>query len=66
MIVCLCNGVTERDIQRELSQGCCSLEDLAMRTGCGTTCGCCRDVARSLVEGDAAVPAGLAVLPVAA
>jgi len=45
MYVCVCNGVTDRDIQRAVDEGCDSLDVLATRTGCGSTCGCCRDYA---------------------
>lgn len=45
MYVCVCNGVTDRDIQRAVDEGCDSLEALAARTGCGVTCGCCREYA---------------------
>lgn len=57
--VCVCNGVTERDIQRAVEEGCDSLEALAARTGCGSTCGCCREYAREAIEQAKARPLGL-------
>ena len=45
MYVCVCNGVTDRDIQRAVDEGCDSLDALAALTGCGVTCGCCREYA---------------------
>lgn len=63
MYVCVCNGVSDRDVAQAKAQGCSSLDDLAMRTGCGTTCGCCRDFAQQLLDegcaGTAPVPCGL-------
>jgi bacterioferritin-associated ferredoxin len=50
MIVCVCNGVSERDIQRAMADGCRTLDELAVRTGCGSTCGCCREMARELLR----------------
>ena len=49
MYVCVCNGITDRDIQRAVAEGCDSLEALAARTGCGTVCGCCRDYAVEVI-----------------
>jgi len=50
MYVCVCNGVSDRDVAQAKAQGCRSIDDLAMRTGCGTTCGCCRDFAQQLLD----------------
>ena len=49
MIVCVCNGVSERDVRAAIDAGCASIEELSQRTGCGTTCGCCREMARDLL-----------------
>jgi bacterioferritin-associated ferredoxin len=35
MYVCLCNGVTEREIRQTAHSGCRSMSELTMRTGCG-------------------------------
>lgn len=51
MFVCVCNAVSDRDIAAARAQGCSSLDELAMRTGCGTTCGCCLDVAQQILHG---------------
>ena len=50
MYVCICNGVTERDIRQAAEAGCRSLPELTMRTGCGATCGSCLDTAAALLE----------------
>lgn len=49
MYVCLCTGVTDRDIQRAAESGCRDLAELTMRTGCGSHCGSCRDLAADLL-----------------
>lgn len=54
MYVCLCHAVTERDIRAALAEGVRTLEELAALTGCGTGCGCCRELARSLIGEEAA------------
>jgi bacterioferritin-associated ferredoxin len=63
--VCVCNGVTDRDIQRAVEEGCDSLEALSARTGCGSTCGCCRDYAAEALA-QAMTPARALGLPIAA
>ena len=50
MYVCICNGVTDRDIRQAAEVGCRSLAELTMRTGCGATCGTCLDTAAQLLE----------------
>ena len=51
MYVCICNGVTERDIRQAAVAGCGSVAELTMRTGCGATCGTCLEMAASVLEG---------------
>jgi bacterioferritin-associated ferredoxin len=48
--VCLCNGVTERDIQQAALAGCRSMPELTMRTGCGATCGSCVPMASDVLR----------------
>ena len=50
MYVCICNAVTDRAIREAADRGCDSLEGLAAQTGCGTTCGCCRDLAVQILD----------------
>jgi bacterioferritin-associated ferredoxin len=63
MYVCVCNGVTDRDIQRAVAEGCTDLDELAARTGCGSTCGCCREYALEAMQQaqGAAIPLGLSI-----
>jgi bacterioferritin-associated ferredoxin len=48
--VCICNGVTDRQIREAVSNGCSSVSELTMRTGCGATCGTCLDLAGSMMS----------------
>lgn len=46
MYVCICNAVTERDIQDAVADGARNFEQLRACTGCSSTCGCCEPEAR--------------------
>jgi len=48
--VCLCNGVTEREIRQAAQAGCGSMAELTMRTGCGATCGSCVSMACEILD----------------
>ena len=50
MYVCLCNGVTERQIREVAEAGCRTMSELTMRTGCGATCGSCIEMATQLLD----------------
>ena len=50
MYVCVCNGVTERDIRQAAAGGCSGMTELTMRTGCGATCGSCVPMACELLD----------------
>ena len=41
MYVCICNAVTEREIQEAINQGSNSLEDLKQELQVGDSCGSC-------------------------
>lgn len=45
MIVCVCHRVSDRDIAREVAQGCASFDELQDYTRIGTGCGACREFA---------------------
>lgn len=69
MYVCLCNGVTERQIREVAEAGCRSVAELTMRTGAGANCGSCLSIAAELlddVHAAKAVPLPLPVLSHAA
>lgn len=48
--VCICNGVTDHQIREAAESGCQSVAELTMRTGCGSNCGSCLDMAAGLLE----------------
>jgi len=48
--VCLCNGVTEREIRQVAEAGCHTISELTMRTGCGASCGSCVEMATQLLD----------------
>jgi bacterioferritin-associated ferredoxin len=64
MYVCICNAVTDRAIREAADRGIASLDELAVATGCGSTCGCCRELALRILE-DNTIPGGM-LLSVAA
>jgi bacterioferritin-associated ferredoxin len=52
MYVCLCTGVTDREINETIAEGATSVEEVAYCTGAGTRCGSCvPDIARMLEGG---------------
>jgi bacterioferritin-associated ferredoxin len=50
MYVCLCLGVTDKDIENVISEGASSLEEVMYCTGAGTRCGSCRATVAAMVE----------------
>jgi len=45
MYVCVCNAVTDSDIRNAVDSGVRNIRQLRQRTGCSSTCGCCRELA---------------------
>ena len=50
MYICICNGVTERQLKECALSGAKSLDELAFQLGVGTGCGRCRDCARGVLR----------------
>ncbi len=50
MYVCLCNGVTDRDIQETLAAGAETVEEVMLCTGAGTRCGSCLATVAAMVD----------------
>ncbi|MCD8513512.1 MAG: (2Fe-2S)-binding protein [Nitrincola sp.] len=50
MYVCICNGVTERDILQAIDDGAQSVRDLNRELQVGGCCGKCVSVARSVIR----------------
>jgi bacterioferritin-associated ferredoxin len=49
--VCICNAVTERDVQECARAGVHSLDELAFKLGVGAGCGRCRECAVDVLRG---------------
>jgi len=49
MYVCLCNAITDRQIQEVAELGACSPEDLAQHLGVGLGCGRCVSCANEIL-----------------
>jgi bacterioferritin-associated ferredoxin len=50
MYVCICHGVTEKDIQKAAKRGANNIHDLKSMTGCGTGCGSCVELAAEVLQ----------------
>jgi len=51
MFICVCNAITERQVQEAVHSGAASLSDLEAQLGVGGCCGCCRDTASDYLPG---------------
>ena len=50
MYVCICNGVTDRQIREAAEAGCDSVSEMTMRTGAGASCGSCLGLVAELID----------------
>jgi bacterioferritin-associated ferredoxin len=50
MYVCICLGITERQIHRAVEQGARTLGDVQMKLPVGGCCGRCEDCAREVIR----------------
>lgn len=50
MLVCHCEGVTEREVRRAVTAGACTQEEIARRCGAGRQCGGCRPVIDEILD----------------
>ena len=50
MFVCICNAITDRQIQEVVAAGATSLSDLQAQLGVATCCGCCSYLASSYLS----------------
>ncbi len=50
MYVCICNGITDRQIRDAAEAGCASITELTMRTGVGANCGSCLGSAEAILS----------------
>ncbi|NYT65640.1 (2Fe-2S)-binding protein [Alcaligenaceae bacterium] len=51
MYICICNAITERQVQAAVAEGASSLADLQAQLGVATCCGCCADTATEYLPG---------------
>lgn len=65
MYVCVCHGVTDRQIREAAKQGCASLAELSMYTGCATGCGTCASLATEILAEASARPLPVPMLAAA-
>jgi bacterioferritin-associated ferredoxin len=56
-MVCLCHGVNERRIRKEIDHGACTIEDIAARCGAGDCCQSCHPTLDDLLAEHAAATA---------
>ena len=50
MYVCICNGVTDRDIQEAASRGARTVKDLRRELGVASDCGKCASCAKEVLR----------------
>ena len=50
MYICVCNGITDREIRQCVASGVCSMSDLECSLGVGASCGRCREAAVEILE----------------
>ena len=50
MIVCICHGINERQIEKALDNGATTIESLSAELGIGTCCGCCRETCTQMIS----------------
>lgn len=55
MYICICNGVTEREIRECAADGVATLPELERCLGVGIGCGRCRDAAAGLLREESPV-----------
>ena len=52
-LICACLEVGENDIRRAVADGCCTVQALGTRLGCGTNCGSCIPELNALIDSQA-------------
>lgn len=50
MYVCICNGITDKQIRKAVAGGANSLQELRDELGVGSQCGSCTDYAMTLLD----------------
>lgn len=55
MYICVCNGITERDIRASAEEGTRTMHDLEKCLGVGAGCGKCRSAAKQILKESRAI-----------
>lgn len=50
MLVCVCHGIKDQDIERAIQNGVNSIRQLSDNLHLGTSCGCCVDYAEEYLK----------------
>ena len=50
MYICICNAITQRQVEESAQAGIRSVDELASSLGVGTGCGRCRECAKDLLR----------------
>lgn len=50
MVVCICKGISDRRILKEIQEGNRSLEEIQECCGAATDCGCCARQIREMID----------------
>jgi bacterioferritin-associated ferredoxin len=50
MYVCICHGITDKDIQKAARSGVTNIHQLATETGATTGCGSCLEMAEDILK----------------
>lgn len=50
MIVCICEGISDREIRGAIGAGCQSIKAIGQSCGAGTDCGQCRSSLREMLS----------------
>ena len=49
MLVCLCRGVSDRQVREVLARGATTVREVGRACGAGADCGSCRDLIRNML-----------------
>lgn len=57
MFVCICHGITDKQIKQAVHQGCETLADLKKQHGVASECGKCAKMAKTIINKELALTA---------
>jgi len=52
MVLCICQAVTDREVDAAIHAGARSLDEVAAHCGAGADCGCCREAIEEKLASD--------------